>query len=90
MNARVKSGGGPTGNCKGERDRGGEVDGLVRFIAFGGSIGDGERADDLPARAAFSTEGGKPGGEGYVTPAGKIVNPNFRSAPDNPRFTGEI
>lgn len=33
---------------------------------------------------------GKPGGEGYVTPAGKIVNPHFRSAPDNPRFTGEI
>jgi hypothetical protein len=33
---------------------------------------------------------GKPGGEGYVTPAGKIVNPDFRSAPDNPRFTGEI
>ena len=33
---------------------------------------------------------GKPGGEGYVTSGGKIVNPNFRSAPDNPRFTGEI
>jgi hypothetical protein len=33
---------------------------------------------------------GKPGGEGYVTNAGKLVNPNFRSAPDNPRFTGEI
>lgn len=33
---------------------------------------------------------GRPGGEGYVTPAGKIVNPHFRSAPDNPRFTGEI
>lgn len=34
--------------------------------------------------------GGKPGGEGYVTSAGKIINPNFRSAPSNPRFTGEI
>lgn len=33
---------------------------------------------------------GRPGGEGYVTAAGKIVNPHFRSAPDNPRFTGEI
>jgi hypothetical protein len=33
---------------------------------------------------------GQPGGEGYVTPAGKIVNPAFRSAPPNPRFTGEI
>jgi len=33
---------------------------------------------------------GQAGGEGYVTPAGKIVNPAFRSAPDNPRFTGEI
>ena len=33
---------------------------------------------------------GQPGGEGYVTSAGKIVNPAFRSAPDNPRFTGEI
>lgn len=33
---------------------------------------------------------GKPGGEGYVTSGGKIVNPNFRSASDNPRFTGEI
>lgn len=37
-----------------------------------------------------ATTNGKPGGEGYVTPAGKIVNPAFRSAPDNPRFTGEI
>jgi Family of unknown function (DUF6267) len=34
--------------------------------------------------------GGQPGGEGYVTKAGKLVNPHFRSAPDNPRFTGEI
>ena len=34
--------------------------------------------------------GGKPGGEGYVTKAGKLVNPAFRSAQDNPRFTGEI
>ena len=34
--------------------------------------------------------GGKPGGEGYVTSAGKIINPSFRSAPSNPRFTGEI
>lgn len=32
---------------------------------------------------------GRPGGEGFVTSAGKIVNPYFRSAPDNPRFTGE-
>jgi hypothetical protein len=37
-----------------------------------------------------SSTGGKPGGEGYVIPTGKIVNPYFRSAPDNPRFTGEI
>ena len=34
--------------------------------------------------------GGKAGGEGYVTTTGKIINPNFRSSPDNPRFTGEI
>jgi hypothetical protein len=37
-----------------------------------------------------SSTSGKPGGEGYVIPTGKIVNPYFRSAPDNPRFTGEI
>lgn len=39
--------------------------------------------------------GGKPGGEGYAWPASpeqmvKMVNPNFRSAPDNPRFSGAI
>lgn len=38
---------------------------------------------------AASTNG-QPGGEGYVTPYGKIVNPAFRSAPPNPRFTGDI
>lgn len=33
---------------------------------------------------------GRPSGEGYVTKKGKITSPEFRSAPDNPRFTGEI
>lgn len=33
--------------------------------------------------------GGKPGGEGYVVPSGKLVNPYFRSAPDNPRFAAK-
>lgn len=45
-----------------------------------------QSADSLGIRA---TTQGKPGGEGFVTSAGKIVNPYFRSAPDNPRFTGE-
>ena len=30
--------------------------------------------------------GGKPGGEGFVTPTGKIINPAFRAAEPNPRF----
>jgi len=39
--------------------------------------------------------GGKPGGEGFVksTASGgmaKLVNPHFRSAPENPRFAGSI
>jgi hypothetical protein len=37
-----------------------------------------------------ATTNGQAGGEGYVTPYGKIVNPAFRSAPPNPRFTGDI
>lgn len=37
-----------------------------------------------------ATTNGQQGGEGYVTPYGKIVNPAFRSAPPNPRFTGDI
>lgn len=28
----------------------------------------------------------KPGGEGYVLPTAKLVNPHFRSAPENPKF----
>jgi hypothetical protein len=32
--------------------------------------------------------GDKPGGEGYVLPSGKLVNPHWRSAPMNPRFGG--
>lgn len=46
-----------------------------------------EMADTLGITASI---GDKRGGEGYVTSAGKLVNPFFRSAPDNPRFTGEI
>ena len=45
-----------------------------------------QSADTLGIRATIQ---GRPGGEGFVTSAGKIVNPYFRSAPDNPRFTGE-
>lgn len=30
--------------------------------------------------------GGQPGGEGFVTPTGKIINPAFRAAEPNPRF----
>ena len=37
-----------------------------------------------------SSIGGAEGGEGYMSSKGKIVNPLFRSAADNPRFTGEI
>jgi len=32
--------------------------------------------------------GGRPGGEGYVTSSGKIINPAFRAADPNPRFQG--
>jgi len=34
----------------------------------------------------ISSIGTQPGGEGYVTPTGKIINPAFRSAEPNPRF----
>jgi hypothetical protein len=50
-----------------------------------------QHGQDLQKNLGISSYvGGKPGGEGYVTKAGKLVNPSFRSAQDNPRFTGEI
>lgn len=47
--------------------------------------------DDMFANLGIrSSTNGQTGGEGYMSGIGKLINPAFRSAPPNPRFTGDI